>query len=139
MEKLNGKIDNIFEKGILEVYKVNVYKNFEDTLYDRINLQEKFIQEDIKTFRIVKLISSVLLVIIIISLIVGSIMVISQDELILDPKIESAVHFLNDTFLFLFSIIGLRTESNLYLIFLISYVFLLGLMFIEKITSKKRS
>ncbi len=137
MDEQNQKLEKIIEEGIINTYKLNVKKNFEDVLLESIYLQEKFMEEDIKSFKIVKIISMILLGVIVFSIILIFGVSISAENIYSDSKIGEILFYAFNLIEYLFSWIGIKSISNLIFIAVVSFIIIFWIFYFEKIISKK--
>jgi len=137
MDEQNQKVEKIIEEGIINTYKLNVNKNFEDVLLESIYLQEKFMEEDIKSFKIVKIISMILLGVIVFSIILIFGVSISAENIYSDSKIGEILFYAFNLIEYLFSWIGIKSISNLIFIAVVSFIIIFWIFYFEKIISKK--
>lgn len=137
MEFLNNKIEKIFEEGIKENYSLNVKDSFENNLFNKINLMEKFVQEDIKSFRLAKVVTGVFA-----SLIMASIIILFNFAIsgkIYDSSVRYIFYFISDLIEYVLTIFGVRGDSNFLLILIFCFILLIGIFYLDKYIFKRKS
>lgn len=137
MEFSDNKIEKIFEEGIKENYSVNVKESFENNLFNKIDLLEKFDQEDIKSFRLAKVMTGVFASVILVSVIILFNFAISGK--IYDSSVINIFYFITDLIEYVLTIFGVRGDSNLLLILIFSFILLLGIFYLDKYIFKRES
>ncbi len=139
MKNINEMLDKIIDDGINREYLINVNFNFEKELFNRINLEEKFINEDIKSYRLAKIISFLLLGLIFSSLIVISSVSALNENYKFNSILIRFYNIISDVFLYVFSIFGVRTDSGYIISLLIGFLLVVGFLYFEKFNLKKKS
>ncbi len=137
MNEQNQKLEKIIKEGIINTYKLNVNKNFEDVLLQNIYLQEKFMAEDIKSFKIVKIISLILLGAIVFSIILIFGVSISAENIYNNSTIGEILFYVFNIIEYLFSWVGIKSVSNLIFIAVVSFILIFWIFYFDKIISKK--
>lgn len=137
MEFFNNKIEKIFEEGIKENYSLNVQESFENNLFNKINLLEKFVQEDIKSFRLAKVVTGVFVSIIVLSIIILFNFAISGK--VYDSSIINIFYFISDLIQYVFTIFGIKGNLNLLLILIFSFILLVGIFYLDKYIFKRQT